>query len=226
LKTFAIIPAGGSGKRTGLNTPKQFLKLSGKELIVYTLELFQKNKLIDNIVVAVPLSYFGLLEKIKNKYKLKKIINIVESGRERQDSVYSALKSIKAEDNDLIVVHDAARPFLPEKILTSAVKIAQKKGNALVCTKVKDTLINNQSNKISYIDRNRVFYVQTPQVFKYKELKLAMKSAYKEKFIATDESMLISRKGKKINLVEGSILNFKVTTKEDIQLCRILAGKL
>ena len=86
MKTFVIIPAGGKGKRGGTETPKQYLKFHGKELIVYTLEVFQKNKLVDEIIIAAESPYFTLLNKIAKDYNLTKISQLVEGGEERQDS--------------------------------------------------------------------------------------------------------------------------------------------
>ncbi|MFI5237724.1 MAG: 2-C-methyl-D-erythritol 4-phosphate cytidylyltransferase, partial [Ignavibacteriales bacterium] len=91
MKTFVIIPAGGKGKRGSAETPKQYIKFHGRELIIYTLEVFQNNHLIDEIIVSAESEYFDLINKIKKKYKLTKLVNIVEGGKERQDSVYNAL---------------------------------------------------------------------------------------------------------------------------------------
>lgn len=217
MKTFVIIPAAGKGKRIGESTPKQYIKFAGKELIVYALGVFQKNNFIDEIIIAAHPDYFHLLERLKKKYKLSKVSKIIEGGRKRQDSVYNALKEIKAKKNDLIAVHDAARPLLTQDVLNNAILTARKKGNALVCIKARDTLIKGGNTVNSYIDRENVFYVQTPQVFKYKDLMKAMEIAYASNFYATDESMLIKNLGLKINIVEGSLSNFKVTTRDDIK---------
>ncbi len=221
MKTFAIIPAAGKGKRSGQSIPKQYLKFDGKELIAHTLEVFQKNKLIDEIIVAAHPNYYALLEKIKKQYKLAKISKIVKGGKERQDSVYNALLAIDADKNDLVAVHDAARPLLPPKILTDAILTARKKGNALVCIKAKDTLVKGTDIVNTYIDRESVYYVQTPQIFRYHDLIRAMETAYAADFYATDESMLIQNLGLEINLVNGSVSNFKVTTEDDIKFLRI-----
>ena len=228
MKTFAIIPAGGKGKRGGTETPKQYLKFHGKELIVYTLEVFQKNDLVDEIIISAEPEYYSLLNEIKDKYNLSKISKIVEGGEERQDSVYNALKSIEAEgasskdyarlNDDLIAVHDAARPLLPENILTNAIKTAREKGNSLVCLKARDTLLKGDNFVREYVDRSEMYYVQTPQIFKYGDLMKAMKKAYEKNFIGTDESMLVKELGIDINIVEGSMLNFKITTATDIEM--------
>ena len=225
MRVFAIIPAGGKGKRSGTETPKQYLKFHGKELIAYTLEVFQKNNLVDEIIISAEPEYFSLLEEIKRKFNLAKISNIVEGGEERQDSVYNALKAIsqrdgfpKVDDNDLVAVHDAARPMLSDSILTKAITTAKEKGNALVCLKARDTLLKGDQIVKEYVDRSEIYYVQTPQIFRYKDLKKAMKKAYEKNFIGTDESMLVKELGININIVEGSMLNFKVTTMTDIEM--------
>ncbi len=225
MKSYAIIPAGGKGIRSGLTAPKQYKKIGGKELIAYTLEVFQKNKLVDEIIISAEKKYFDLLIKLKKKYGLTKIQAIVEGGKERQDSVFNALMSIKGKKSDLIIVHDAARPLLPEQVLTNAVLLAKKKGNALVCIKANDTLIKGTDEVDSYLNRNEIYHVQTPQIFKYEDLDEAMKDAYKNNFVGTDESMLIKRIGKKVFIAEGSILNFKVTTKNDMEIFKMLVRR-
>ena len=195
MKTFVIIPAGGKGVRSGFSAPKQYLKFHGKELIAYTLSVFQKNKNIDEIVVAADPAYIPLVLKIKEKYRLSKISAVVEGGKERQDSVYNALKSIKAAKRDLVIVHDAARPLLPQKVLNAALKTARSRGNALVCLKAKDTLVKGDEIVSEYLDRNEVYYVQTPQIFRYTDLMNAMILAEKRNFYGTDESMLVKKLG-------------------------------
>jgi 2-C-methyl-D-erythritol 4-phosphate cytidylyltransferase len=228
MRVIAVIPAGGKGKRSGAETPKQYIRFHGKELIAYTLAVFQKNDLVDEIIISAEPPYFSLLNKIVKDYNLTKIIKLVEGGEERQDSVYNALKSIKAEgassndyarpNDDLIAVHDAARPLLPDDILTTAINTAKEKGNALVCLKARDTLLKGNEIVKEYVDRKEIYYVQTPQIFKYGDLMKAMKKAYEKNFIGTDESMLVKELGIDINIVEGSMLNFKITTATDIKI--------
>jgi 2-C-methyl-D-erythritol 4-phosphate cytidylyltransferase len=218
MRIFAIIPAGGKGTRSGFNLPKQYLKINGKELIAYTLEVFQKNRSVDEIIISADPFYFKLLEKIKKKYSFSKLTGLVKAGKERQDSVYNGLLSLSASARDIILVHDAVRPILPAKVLSDAIKTAKEKGNALVCIKAKDTLIRGKDFVEKYIEREEVCYVQTPQIFEYSVIKKAMDIAFKNGFRGTDESMLVQRLNKKINIVEGSVFNFKITSKEDIKL--------
>jgi 2-C-methyl-D-erythritol 4-phosphate cytidylyltransferase len=223
MTTIAIIPAGGKGLRSGLATPKQYLKVNGREVIVYTLQTFQKNELIDRIIISAEPEYFNLLIKLIKKYKLNKVDLIVEGGNTRQDSVYNAVLSSGADAKDLLVVHDAARALLPDTVLSNAILTANIKGNALVCIKAKDTLIKGNSVVTEYLNRDEVYYVQTPQIFKYRDLQRALSKAHSEQFVGTDESMLIRRIGKKVNIVEGSVFNFKITNKDDVELFKKLA---
>ena len=222
MTVTAIIPAAGSGIRMGTPLPKQYTKIHGKELIVYTLEVFQKNKEIDGIVVAVHPDYISLVEKLKKKYSITKLTTIIKGGRERQDSVYAALSSLSLFPNDLVAVHDAARPLLPQAVLSHAIAVAKEKGSALVSLKARDTLLQSANAIQKYIDRSNIYYVQTPQIFQYGKLLKAMEKAKKENFTGTDESMLMKRAKYLIEIVEGSMLNFKVTTIEDLALMKKL----
>lgn len=222
MKTYVIIPSGGLGKRTNAPLPKQYLQFNGKELIAYTLQVFQSSNQVDEIVVAAQNKYFPLLETIKTNFGLTKFSCLVEGGEERQHSVHNALRSLNAEDDDIIIVHDAVRPLLSKEIIYDSIQKAKQFGAAVVALKAKDTLINGTDSVINYVDRNEIYYAQTPQVFKYKILMEAMKKAKEENFVGTDESMLVHRAGYEVKIVNGSSLNFKVTTDEDIKLLSMI----
>ncbi len=227
MKTYAIIPAGGSGKRTSQPLPKQFIKCAGKELIVYTLEVFQNCSAIDSIVVSVPYGYIELLQNLKMKHNLSKVDKIVIGGEERQNSVYNALSAIDAFQNDIIVVHDAARPLLSERLLLKAIAAADEYGSAATAIKARDTLLRGEEFVEDYFDRSGVFYVQTPQVFKYGILSDSFKKASEEQFTGTDESMLVRRASYQVKIVEGEFINFKITTDEDITFFeRVISQKV
>ena len=223
MRIIAVIPSGGTGKRAKSELPKQYLQFKGKELIAYTLDVFQKCELIDEIVVSAQKDFFNLLNDIKEKYSFTKLSNIVEGGEERQDSVFNALNSLNASDDDLIVVHDAARPLLPQDVLIQAVKTAKEFGCAVVAIRAKDTLIKGNDIIFSFVDRSEFYYVQTPQIFTYNLLLEAFRKAGEDKFQGTDESMLVHRMGLKIKLVEGSSFNFKITNQDDIKLFQLIS---
>lgn len=218
MNIYTIIPSGGSGKRANTETPKQYMKFNGKELIAYTLEVFQNCELIDQIIIAAQPDYFNLINNIKMKYNFSKISNIVPGGNERQDSVFNALSSISAEDDDLIAVHDAARPLLPSRVLINAINSGKEHGSVVVAIKAKDTIIKGSEKIIDYIKRDNLYYVQTPQVFKYSILKKSMLKAKKDGFYGTDESMLVKKASYNVEIVEGDPVNFKITTESDLQL--------
>jgi 2-C-methyl-D-erythritol 4-phosphate cytidylyltransferase len=213
---IAVIPAGGKGLRSGLSIPKQFYKIHGKELICHTLEVFQYNDNIDKIIICAPEEYFPLLENCKKTYNFNKIAAIIEGGNQRQDSVYNALKGWIYNEDDFVVVHDAARPLLSVKALNNVIYKAKQTSNGVLAVKARDTLAGGDTIIKSYMDREGMFYIQTPQVFRYKDIKRAFDKAYEENFYGTDESMLVHRIGIKVNLVEGSYLNFKITSPEDL----------
>ena len=224
MKTIAVIPAGGKGIRSCITTPKQYLKFNDKELIVYTLDIFQQNEMTDEIIISAEGDYINLLNDLKKKYNLSKISKVVKGGNTRQDSVYNALKSIETgSENVLVAVHDAVRPLLPQNVLTNAIETAKQKGNALVCIKAKDTLVKGNRVVETYLDRDEVYYVQTPQIFLYSVLMKAMENAYENNYLGTDESMLVKQISEKVNIVEGSVYNFKITTAEDVEMFETLA---
>ncbi len=226
MKVTAIIPSGGSGSRFLSSIPKQYIKVLGKELIVYTLEIFQNCSLVDNIVIAAQKNYFDILNNIKQNYNLNKISKIVEGGDERQYSVYNAFNSLTLHDDDLVIVHDAARPLISDKLLCNAIVFAKSLGSVVVALKAKDTLLKGINGKVkSYIDRKNIYYAQTPQIFKYKILKKAFENANKTKFLATDESMLVKNINVDVNIFEGETTNFKITTTADLELFKKIIRK-
>ena len=223
MKVYAIIPSGGIGKRINNPLPKQYIKFHGKELIAYTLQVFQDNDQIDEIILASQTEFFHLIEEIKIKFGISKLTGIVEAGVERQHSVFNAVKSLSANDEDIILVHDAVRPLIPQKVITESIEATKKHGSSVVAIKARDTLIKGNDSVQSYVDRNEIYYAQTPQTFKYAIFMEAMIKAEKENFIGTDESMLVHRAGYKVHIVDGSSLNLKITSNEDLKLFEIIS---
>lgn len=225
MKTYAIIPAGGAGKRIGSKTPKQYIKVKGKELIVYSLEIFQNSDFIDYIVIAAQPDYFDKLKELKERYNLSKILKIVEGGENRQESVMNALNSIQAENTDIIAVHDAARPLIPPSILNKAITSAKKYHSIVVAIPARDSLLKGNENVVEYLDRTDIYYVQTPQIFNYEIILKAFNLIDEQNFVGTDESMLVKNAGFEVKIVHGSILNFKVTSESDLELFNLIAHK-
>ena len=211
-----IIVAGGSGSRMNMNINKQFIKINEKEVIAHTIDKFYKNEYIDEIILVVKedeIDYFK--ENIIKKYGYKNI-KIALGGKERQDSVYNGLKIVD-KNCDMVLVHDWARPFVSKEIIKKAV--TETKKASVIGVRVKDTIkVVNNNEIISTPNRNTLWAIQTPQTFKYDLLKIAYKKAYEENFYGTDDSSLVENLGEKVNIIEGSYENIKITTKEDLNM--------
>ncbi|MBK7104075.1 MAG: 2-C-methyl-D-erythritol 4-phosphate cytidylyltransferase [Ignavibacteriae bacterium] len=222
MSNVAIIPSAGSGSRFNSPIPKQYVKVLGKEIIVYTLEIFQNCDNIDEIIIPADKNYFNLLFELKEKYNFTKVTKIIEGGKERQDSVYNGLISKKFNDDDLILVHDAARPLLSTKLLLTSLNEAQKFDSIVVAIKARDTLISGNEFVKNYKDRSKIYYAQTPQIFRYKIILDAFEIARKNNFTATDESMLVKNAGFDVKIVNGEFTNFKITENSDLDIVKKL----
>lgn len=220
----AIILAGGKGKRMRSAISKQFIDIKGKPIIYYTLKKFSENKKIDNIIVVLPedeVKYFK--ENILKKYELR-INKIVIGGKERQDSVYNALKSLKNSSTDIVLIHDGARPFISERIINEGIKFAEIYGAAAPGVMPKDTIkVKNEKNfSVDTPNRANLVSIQTPQVFKFDEiLECHEKIIYNGEKV-TDDTMVVEKYGYSVYLYDGEYTNIKVTTPEDL----ILAERL
>jgi len=234
-KVYAILAAGGEGKRfsgkSTSKTPKQFLKLLGKPVFIYSAITLQKCNKIHEIIISAKRKYFDLIGFYASKYKISTLSLIVEGGKTRFDSVQNAFNQIQADDNDLILIHDAVRPNIDRKLIGSILGFAEKHGNTIFGLKITDTVKKTTGKTIdTTIERENLWTVQTPQVFRYKDLKesyLSSKGQHKKlksKKNYTDESTLVELAGFKVHLFEGKQENIKLTNKEDLKILRKLMG--
>jgi 2-C-methyl-D-erythritol 4-phosphate cytidylyltransferase len=223
MKTVAIIVAGGLGKRIEGNLPKQFLKLGGKPILARTIDKFQKCELIDEIILVVPEGHLGYCSQtIVEKYSCDKIRKIVCGGKERQDSVYQGLKAC-SNATAFVAIHDGVRPFISVEKIAESIELCRDKKAVIVAVPAKDTIKRVvDCSVVTTLDRNKLWLVQTPQVFEYRLIRDAYEKAIKEDFIGTDDSVLVERLGCEIAVLEGEYTNIKITTREDL----ILAEKL
>ena len=227
MKTVAIIPAGGAGKRLKAHVAKQYLFLDHMPVLVHTLKVFQKSKMIDNIILALPQDdLVSIRQELIDKYGLSKVTTIVAGGKKRQDSVNNGLATINGKC-DVVVIHDAVRPFVTEKMIKGVVDAAKTTGAASAGVKAKDTIKETKKDNMvaATIPRQNLWLTQTPQAFKFELLKKAYKTAYDEKFYGTDDASLVERIGKKVIMIEGSYENIKITTREDILIADALMKK-
>lgn len=214
----AIILSGGRGKRMGASVSKQFIMLKNKPILYYTIKKFLDNKDIDNIVIVLPedeIDYFK--ENILDKFDLD-ISKIVLGGKERQDSVYNGLKECK--DSDIVLIHDGARPFVSDEIISNGIKFAKEYGAAAPGVMPKDTIKVKDSDSFSKSTpkRSDLVSVQTPQVFKYDLITKCHEKIKIEGKEVTDDTMVVETYGNKVFLYDGEYTNIKITTPEDLIL--------
>lgn len=228
LRTAAIIAAAGFGKRFGGSLKKQFQNLLGKPVLSYSIESLESSPLVEEIILVVPDDSVGFCDKeIVKKFGFEKVSKIIPGGKERRDSVERGFNSLSNEI-DIVLVHDAVRPFISIRMIEEVIKEASESGGAIIAIPVKDTIKKSSSG--NYIERTvsreSLWLAQTPQAFRYDVLKQAYEGLEKS-VIVTDESSLVERLGIQVKLVKGSELNIKITTEEDLLLGElILKGEI
>ena len=216
----AIIVAAGKGTRMGKIANKVFLPLLNKPMVYHTIKKFQDCDSIDEIIMVTQKNDIKKINEIKQKYDFNKIKKIVVGGKERRDSVYNGLMSIKnAENSDIIVVHNGSNPLVQEQEIVKCVNEAKKHGAAVVGFPLKDTIKKIYNDFVEKtIDRSNVFQVQTPQAVKYGLFVEAFRNAKKKSLNATDDVSLVEELGKKVKVVPCSYENTKITTQEDLRI--------
>lgn len=213
-RVIAIIVAAGRGKRLGSSLPKQFLKVRGRTILEMSVEAFEQNKYVDEIFVAANADYCELTEKLCRGFsKLKKI---VAGGAERQVSVRAALDCLRGE-NGIVLVHDAARPFVSEAVINAVIEGTADFGAAIPTVPAKDTIRQVDGTGSRTLQRETLARVQTPQGFRISLLKHAFEKAQAEGFLGTDDASLVERMGINISMVQGEDANRKITTREDLE---------
>ncbi|MDF2503725.1 2-C-methyl-D-erythritol 4-phosphate cytidylyltransferase [Clostridium sp.] len=218
-KNCAIVLAGGKGKRMGREINKLFIKLNDKPILAYTLEAFENNECIDTVIlVAAKDEVEYCRSEIILKYSLKKIKKIVCGGNQRQESVINGLNA--AKEFDIVLIHDGARPFVSDKIICDGIKYANIYGACACGVIPKDTIKikNKKGFSENTLDRDKLFCVQTPQSFKLSLIIDAHKSILNKNISATDDTMVAEMCGYDVFLYEGSYINIKMTTPDDLLL--------
>ncbi len=223
MPVSAIIAAGGKGLRLGGDRPKQFLDLGGRSILELSIAALAASSRIDEIVVALPAEHLDAESKIL-KTAFKRPLTFVTGGARRQDSVANAFAKTSAK-SDVIVIHDAARPFVTEAVIGRAIDGAKSHGAAIAAVAVKDTVkqtgvANPDGSRLisGTIPRDSVFLAQTPQAFRRDILSRALSEG--ESIDATDEAMLVERLGLPVHVVPGDERNVKITTPEDLEKAR------
>lgn len=210
-----MMPAAGSGTRMGAGHNKLFLELEGKTILAHTLAVFQQDPWCTGIILAVKETERATIETIIQQEQITKIRALPEGGTERQHSVKACLTS--HQNDGIVLVHDAARPFIKQDVIHDLVISASRHGGAVAGVKAKDTMkyVNNGVIEET-ADRERLWVIQTPQAFRYEVLKDASQKAEQESFLGTDEAMLAEHAGYEVRIVESTYDNIKMTTPEDL----------
>ena len=214
----AIIVAAGSSKRMGSRINKPYLLLKGFPLLYYSISTFLKNSKINEVITVIRKQDKKIFSELAKKYKFKKI-KYVFGGKVRQDSVYNGLKAVKKNCN-IVLIHDAARPFITNKLVNSLIKNAVRHKAVIPVAPVKETVKRSSDKKFidATLDRGKLFLAQTPQIFEYNLIMDAYKSAYNSNFYGTDDAMLVEKMNHPVRIIFGDEKNIKVTTINDIKL--------
>ncbi len=227
---IAVIFAGGVGSRmkTTGGTPKQFLNVHGKPIIIHTLEKFQENENIDAITIACVDGYIDYLWKLVKKYDITKVKAIVKGGKNGQESIYNGLKAAKEisdSNDDIVLIHDGVRPLIGNKLIDDNIATVKKYGNAITCVECKETVVTvDNDNAIEGTNvRANSRIARAPQSFKLNEIfeihNKAKEDGYTE---AIDSCSLMKHYNKKLNIVMGSSENIKITTPDDYYIFKAL----
>lgn len=245
MKVVIIIPAAGLGTRMAPVTvvargkekkappSKQFTELGGVPILIHTLRRFAAVDAVSELWVALRENEIaGFRERLEKEAKnlRKKKVELVIGGEHRQQSVQSALNALKADADDIVLVHDAVRPFVTAEVICEVIDAAQKYGAAIAGLPAVDTVKQVERTAEgalikATIPRAAIVMAQTPQGFRYSVIKKAFDEAASDEFLGTDESSLVERSGHEVAVVMGSPRNIKITTPSDMELAEFYLEK-
>jgi 2-C-methyl-D-erythritol 4-phosphate cytidylyltransferase len=220
-----IIPAGGRGARVGGRLPKQFLRINGEAVLVATVRRFADHPRVDHVVVAAPAAHLAMARRLLRPLGRPGSVSVVEGGAERQDSVWRALQAIP-ETADIVLVHDAVRPFVTRALIDDVLRAAAEAGAALCARPIAETVKRVSEGLVTEtLDRRGLWAVQTPQGFRAALLREAHDKARREGIAGTDDAALVERLGQPVRVVPGLAANIKITTPEDLRHARTTARR-
>ena len=219
MQRYAIIVAGGSGTRMGMDVPKQFLPLAGKPLLMYTIQAFISASPSIKIILVIPEKHTKMWKNLCLEYNFSYDCQIVTGGKKRYDSVANGLAQVP--DNALVAVHDGARPLVDVETINTSFQMAELYGSAIPVTQPKNSVrIINHDSSSSSIQRETVRLVQTPQTFRSELLKKAYHLPNTGKF--TDDASVMEYAGFEVFLFHGNEINIKITTPADLLVAEAL----
>lgn len=227
---IAILLAGGIGNRMKeQSVPKQYISVQECPVFIYPALTFQKNPFIDCIIIVADTSWHGFIDQYLESYQISKFRGYALPGKTRQYSIFNGLNLAEkyATENDIVIIHDAARPLVSDKIINECIETAGKYGASMPVLPMKDTVyLSNDQRKITQLlNRNEVYAGQAPEAFRLKEYLSIHKSIpYQEieKFSGSSEIAFLNNI--EVHFVDGDEMNFKITTNEDLEKFRTLLG--
>lgn len=230
MMNFAVIFAGGVGSRmhSKRSIPKQFLKVHGKPIIAHTIDIFQKSKDIDAIVVSIVSSGVQEMRTIVEKYGFTKVICIVEGGTTGQLSIFNGLQIAKKHsrsNDDIVLIHDGVRPLINQSVISENIESVRKFGSAITTAPAKETfvLVNDDKNVVDVVDRKKSFIAKAPQSFNLDEIfQIEVQAIKTGRTDIIDSSTLMGMYGKTLHIVEGPYENIKITTPDDFYMFKAL----
>lgn len=219
-----IIPAAGQGKRMGAGRNKLLIELSGIPVLIHTLWVFEKDEDCTEIILAIHPQDEAEFHTLLKKYKITKVTRIVYGGKERQDSIHHALKTLNGDG--IVLVHDAARPFIKREYVHLVAETAAKTGAAIIGVPAKDTMKKvSHGQVVETVERSSLWIVQTPQAFRISLLLSAYQKAQEDHFTGTDDASLVERLNAPITMIKGDYDNIKLTTPEDLFFAEAILKK-
>ena len=231
MKNVAVILAAGSGSRTGLATPKQFLPLGGKTVLEHSVQAFNNHPGIDEVVIVTATEFIERVQAIVKDNRWTKVSAVLPGGKERYDSSLAAVRHFSDRPDSVMLFHDAARPLVSERIITDALKAMEQYDAVDVAIPAVDTIVqcNAAGTEMESIqNRNLLWRMQTPQGFRQNTIAKAYEIALKDPgFTATDDCGTVLRylPGVKVGIVHGSERNIKLTYADDLSLLEFLLSE-
>ncbi|MCM8773468.1 MAG: 2-C-methyl-D-erythritol 4-phosphate cytidylyltransferase [Candidatus Omnitrophica bacterium] len=216
MRFAVILLCAGRGKRLKERVDKAFVKIGGSPLFLYSYRVFKNIKDIDQIIIVARKKFFPLI----NFYVKEKNVNVVCGGRERKDSVYQGLKFVR-EDIEYLIIHDGARPFIDTELIRKVMEAVKSYPAVTLGIKVKDALKKvKRSITVKTVEREDLYYIQTPQAFK----KSLIMKAYKllGNLAVYDDTQIVEMMGEKVKVIDGSPLNIKITYPQDLTLAQYI----
>ncbi|HYK74958.1 MAG TPA: 2-C-methyl-D-erythritol 4-phosphate cytidylyltransferase [Pseudoneobacillus sp.] len=219
-----ILPAAGKGKRMGAGKNKLFIEINDIPVFIHTLYVFDQDENCSEIFLSIHPDDREEMSSFIKKHAIQKKITFVLGGAERQHSVYNALKKVEGES--IVLVHDAARPFIQKALIDKLVQSAEQFGASVLAVPVKDTIKKVENGiVIETVERSSLWAIQTPQAFRVSLLLKAHAYAEENDFLGTDDASLVEFIGGKVAIVEGDYNNIKLTTPEDLAFANAILEK-